>query len=147
MGNVFTVFGFILSTFSVHASQSPYYGEIEFQFSEVNALIESSKEKYKDHYLLIGKLASSHLVSTGDRNSAILFGDGESIEILLPKKACFDLAKTAFLSPSPIQFTIGSMVAKVAKLTTGKPLYSAFAMLDFKGDGSQASCFLMKAKN
>ncbi len=106
--------------------------ENTFKFSDIKAVIKSSKTKYEDSYLFIANAKIFPKVKSGT-----------SIEVLLPKSACYEEALRA-LGESKMLLTISNMNVKIQKPRPDSKDYEHFAILETnkKGERSLPGCKL-----
>ncbi len=118
--------------------------EVFLAFKKIDSLITSSKAKYKDDFLFIGKVEKA-VVSDKDGSSESelreLAPKNTMLELLISKEDfCYELVQLAFATQR--KFEIRKAIVGFFKATPDSPLHDNFLKAKaFKDDGlSQVSC-------
>ncbi|MGB0454849.1 MAG: hypothetical protein ACPGJV_14160 [Bacteriovoracaceae bacterium] len=151
MKNLLIITLFIISSNGFTSSKKHDFSkdELFIELQNVTSIIRSSKTKYKDHYLLIGKvqrLSVAEKEKAKDlKNLKNLMKKDQNVELLLPKSACYEEALTALgMKGQKINFQMNNLKLDFFKETPKSPNYKAFIKASFlqKGDRTEAGCVL-----
>mgnify|MGYP001169456169 CR=1 FL=1 len=117
-----------------------------YTLSNVSALIQSSKAKYKDWYLFIAtvqEVIDFDDDGPGAKRSPI---QGKTVEFLLPRHSCFQEVSIALTWDKSYSLKISKVKETFFKETLDDPYHDYFIKLDAVVDEDvvQAECFLRK---